>query len=386
MTEPATMAGAHGAPGMSERGAVELVGVTKRFGTMVAVDHLDLSVRPGEFLSLLGPSGCGKTTTLRMLAGFEQPDEGFIRISGDYVQGVPPYKRDVNTVFQAYALFPHMTVAENVAYGLRQRGVPKSEIATRVAEALDMVKMSKLAERKPRQMSGGQQQRVAVARALVNRPSVLLLDEPLGALDRKLREEMQIELKLLQSRLGITFIFVTHDQEEAMSMSDRIAIMLDGHIEQLADPETVYEHPSSAFVAGFIGRNNFWKGASTCSGVRASDGTLFVASHPEERVVAGQQALAAVRPECINLSEVDPGLDSNVIVGTVAGVSHYGDVLQYVVHANDREVVALIPRQSAPRLTVGEPVWCHWAAADVYQFSADQAELVMVEPSADTTA
>ena len=252
--------------GESERGAVELTDVTKRFGAMVAVDRLNLSVQPGEFLSLLGPSGCGKTTTLRMLAGFEQPDEGFIRISGEYVQGIPPYKRDVNTVFQAYALFPHMTVAENVAYGLRQKRVPKSEVASRVNEALGMVKMTKLAERRPRQMSGGQQQRVAVARALVNRPSVLLLDEPLGALDRKLREEMQIELKLLQSQLGITFIFVTHDQEEAMSMSNRIAIMLEGHIEQLGDPETVYERPVSAFVAGFIGRNNFWRGTATADG------------------------------------------------------------------------------------------------------------------------
>ncbi|MFZ9446068.1 MAG: ABC transporter ATP-binding protein, partial [Ilumatobacteraceae bacterium] len=209
-----------------ERGSVQLVGVTKRYGDVIAVDNLDLEVRPAEFLSLLGPSGCGKTTTLRMLAGFEQPDAGHILVNGVEVQGVPPYKRDVNTVFQHYALFPHMTVAENVGYGLRQKGVPKSEIAERVAEALDMVQMTKLAGRKPRQMSGGQQQRVAVARALVNRPSVLLLDEPLGALDRKLREEMQIELKLLQSRLGITFVFVTHDQEEAMSMSDRIAIML----------------------------------------------------------------------------------------------------------------------------------------------------------------
>jgi spermidine/putrescine transport system ATP-binding protein len=233
-----------GGPVADERGSVELVNVTKKYGDMVAVDSMNLSVHPGEFLSLLGPSGCGKTTTLRMLAGFEQPNSGHIRINGLEVQHIPPYKREVNTVFQHYALFPHMTVAENVAYGLKQSGTPKSEVAARVAEALDMVQMSKLAERHPRQMSGGQQQRVAVARALVNRPSVLLLDEPLGALDRKLREEMQIELKLLQSRLGITFVFVTHDQEEAMSMSDRIAIMLDGHIEQLGDPETVYEHPS----------------------------------------------------------------------------------------------------------------------------------------------
>ena len=190
----------------SERGSVELVDVTKRYGDVVAIDKINFEIQAGEFLSLLGPSGCGKTTTLRMLAGLEQPDEGFIRISGEYVQGVPPYKRDVNTVFQHYALFPHMTVEENVAYGLRQKGVPKSEMAQRVTEALDMVQMSKLAQRRPRQMSGGQQQRVAVARALVNRPSILLLDEPLGALDRKLREEMQIELKLLQTRLGITFV------------------------------------------------------------------------------------------------------------------------------------------------------------------------------------
>jgi spermidine/putrescine transport system ATP-binding protein len=370
------------APGMSERGSVELVGVTKCFGAMVAVDHLDLVVKPGEFLSLLGPSGCGKTTTLRMLAGFEQPDEGFIRISGEYVQGVPPYKRDVNTVFQAYALFPHMTVAENVAYGLRQKGVPKTEIAARVAEALDMVKMSKLAERKPRQMSGGQQQRVAVARALVNRPSVLLLDEPLGALDRKLREEMQIELKLLQSSLGITFIFVTHDQEEAMSMSDRIAIMLEGHVEQLADPETVYERPASAFVAGFIGRNNFWKGAATGDGVRADDGTVFVVSKPEEKVPAGEPALAAVRPECFVLHPTDPGAITNVVAGEIAGVSHFGDTLQYVVRTPSRTILVLTPRAHAVRLNAGDPVWATWSADDVYMFSADQADLVLEEPAA----
>ena len=362
-----------------DRGAVELEGVTKRFGSMVAVDSVNLLVKPGEFLSLLGPSGCGKTTTLRMLAGFEQPDSGFIRISGEYVQGVPPYKRDVNTVFQHYALFPHMTVAENVAYGLRQKGVPKSEIAAKVAEALDMVQMSKLAERKPRQMSGGQQQRVAVARALVNRPSVLLLDEPLGALDRKLREEMQIELKLLQSRLGITFIFVTHDQEEAMSMSDRIAIMLDGHIEQLGEPETVYEHPSSAFVAGFIGRNNFWHGVATEHGTRADDGTEFVASRPEEDVPNGQPALSAVRPECINLSAEQPADRHNVTAGVVAGVSHFGDVLQYVVTAGDRDLLVLTPRAHAARFQQGDNVFCHWSADDVYLFSARQADIVMTD-------
>jgi spermidine/putrescine transport system ATP-binding protein len=367
----------------SERGAVELVDVTKRFGTTVAVDRLNLEVQPGEFLSLLGPSGCGKTTTLRMLAGFEQPDEGFIRISGEYVQGVPPYKRDVNTVFQAYALFPHMTVAENVAYGLRQNRVPKSEIASRVNEALDMVKMTKLAERRPRQMSGGQQQRVAVARALVNRPSVLLLDEPLGALDRKLREEMQIELKLLQSQLGITFVFVTHDQEEAMSMSNRIAIMLEGHIEQLGDPETVYERPVSAFVAGFIGRNNFWRGVATGGGMTAEDGTVFVCDRPEERVESGQHALSAVRPESFTLSATDPGVNVNVLSGKVAGVSHFGDTLQYVVRTPSRDVIVLLPRQKAPNLHPGDAVWCQWSPKDVYQFSAAQENLVLTEPASE---
>ncbi|MEO7370783.1 MAG: ABC transporter ATP-binding protein [Ilumatobacteraceae bacterium] len=370
-------------PIMSERGSVELTDVTKRYGTTVAVDHLNLQVHAGEFMSLLGPSGCGKTTTLRMLAGFEQPDDGFIRISGDYVQGIPPYKRDVNTVFQAYALFPHMTVAENVAYGLRQKRVPKSEIAARVNEALGMVKMTKLAERRPRQMSGGQQQRVAVARALVNRPSVLLLDEPLGALDRKLREEMQIELKLLQSQLGITFVFVTHDQEEAMSMSNRIAIMLEGHIEQLGDPETVYERPVSAFVAGFIGRNNFWRGTATAGGMIGDDGTVFVCDRPEERVEAGNLALSAVRPESFTLSPTDPGDTANVLAGEVAGVSHFGDTLQYVVRTPRRDVIVLLPRQKAPNLHPGDAVWAQWSAHDVYQFSAAQEHLVMAEPSSE---
>ena len=379
MTDAMTSAGV-GDTGHGERGSVELQGVTKRFGTMVAVDSLNLTVQPGEFLSLLGPSGCGKTTTLRMLAGFEQPDEGFIRISGQFVQGIPPYKRDVNTVFQSYALFPHMDVATNVAYGLKQRKVPKSEVADRVREALAMVKMSHLAGRMPKQLSGGQQQRVAVARALVNRPSVLLLDEPLGALDRKLREEMQIELKLLQSQLGITFVFVTHDQEEAMSMSDRIAIMLDGHIEQLADPETVYERPASAFVAAFIGRNNFWRGIATTDGVKADDGTLFVVNRPDERLEGGTGALAAVRPECFRLSAADPGTSANNIAGTVASVAHFGDVLQYVVEANGREIVVLSPRaDGSSRFGVGDPVWATWSADDVYQFSDRQADIVLAE-------
>src|SRR6186997_217094 len=344
---------------MGDRGSVELSGVTKRFGTMVAVDHLDLEVLPGEFLSLLGPSGCGKTTTLRMLAGFEQPDEGFIRISGEYVQGVPPYKRDVNTVFQHYALFPHMTVAENVAYGLRQKKTPKEHINRKVGEALEMVKMSPLANRKPRQMSGGQQQRIALARALVNRPSLLLLDEPLGALDRKLREEMQIELKLIQSQVGTTFIFVTHDQQEALSMSDRIAVMLDGRVEQLADPDTIYDHPATAFVAGFIGQQNFFEGTAKDTGrVVQGDGWTIRAAAEAPDVVEGGEALAAVRPEAIMLSESQPTNGENAISGILASVSHLGDVIQFVIMTPGRkEILARLPRPRAPRLDVGSEVW-----------------------------
>jgi spermidine/putrescine transport system ATP-binding protein len=366
------------------RGSVELVDVTKRYGSTVAVDRINLEVEPGEFLSLLGPSGCGKTTTLRMLAGFEQPDDGYVRISGEFVQGVPPFRRDVNTVFQHYALFPHMTVSENVAYGLRQKRVPKSDISRRVADALAMVKMTALAERKPRQMSGGQQQRVALARALVNRPSVLLLDEPLGALDRKLRQEMQIELKLLQSELGITFIFVTHDQEEALSMSDRIAVMLDGHVEQLADPDTVYERPASAFVAAFIGQNNFWRGTATKDGMEAP-GVTIVSGHRAKGLPQRSPALASVRPEAISLSVVAPGATSNRVAGKIAGVSHLGDVIQFVVRAGEHDLIARLPRHQAPKLLPGEAVWCTWSAEHAYVFSAEQADRVLADPLTEST-
>jgi spermidine/putrescine transport system ATP-binding protein len=369
----------------SATGAVELVDVVKMFGDFTAVDHVSLTVQPGEFLSLLGPSGCGKTTTLRMLAGFEEPTSGELRISGKPIAGTPPHKRDVNTVFQAYGLFPHMTVAENVAYGLRQRGVGKAEMSQRVAEALDMVKMRPLAERKPKQLSGGQQQRVALSRALVNRPSLLLLDEPLGALDRKLREEMQIELKLLQSQLGITFIFVTHDQEEALSMSDRIAVMLDGRIEQLADPYTIYEHPDSAFVAGFIGQQNFFSGVAQEDGaVVKAEGLICRSSRKAPAVENGDNALAAVRPEAVDILETQPAAEENVFSGVLAGVSHLGDVIQYVVTTNhQREVLARLPRTNAPRLLPGARVWCQWQAAQCQVFTDEQAEFVLADPASE---
>jgi spermidine/putrescine transport system ATP-binding protein len=355
----------------SLRGTVELSGVTKRFGAAVAVNELNLTVHAGEFLSLLGPSGCGKTTTLRMLAGFESPDHGEIRINGASVRHTPPHQRDVNTVFQQYALFPHMSVADNVAYGLRQRRVPKSEIITRVADALTMVKMHSMADRMPRQLSGGQQQRVALARALINRPSVLLLDEPLGALDRALREEMQIELKLLQSRLGITFIFVTHDQEEAMGMSDRIAVMHGGRIEQLADPATVYEQPSTAFVAGFIGRNNFWSAMATADGARERDGIIFVSSRSERPVVSGQAVRVAVRPEHIQLVADNPGHHSNVVSGTIAHVAQYGGTIQYVLRTVSNDVVIQLPVGRRLGFAVGHTAYARWNADHVFLYAGD---------------
>jgi spermidine/putrescine ABC transporter ATP-binding subunit len=366
-----------------EQGTVELIDVTKRFDSVIAVSALNLTVQPGEFLSLLGPSGCGKTTTLRMLAGFEEPSEGEIRISGRPVQGTPPHKRDVNTVFQHYALFPHMTAAENVAYGLRQKKVDRSEVGRRVGEALEMVKMSPLANRKPRQMSGGQQQRIALARALVNRPSLLLLDEPLGALDRKLREEMQIELKLIQAQVGTTFIFVTHDQQEALSMSDRIAVMLDGRVEQLADPDTIYDHPETAFVAGFIGQQNFFDGTARDSGKTvAGDGWTITSTRDTPPLAEGRPALAAIRPEAVQLTGERPSSEVNAISGTLASVAHLGDVMLFVVLTPGRkEIIARLPRPSAPHLEVGGEVWCTWRAEDTHVFAADQADIVLADPA-----
>ena len=235
---------------------VRLRGLTKRFGDIVAVDSIDLEVRHGEFFTLLGPSGSGKTTTLRMIAGFELPDAGSVELGGRDVGPLPPYDREVNTVFQDYALFPHMTVAENIEYGMRVRRVEKAERARRRAEALDTVRLAGLDDRKPSELSGGQQQRIALARAIVNRPRVLLLDEPLGALDLKLREQMQVELKRIQGEVGITFVYVTHDQDEALTMSDRVAVFNNGRIEQAGSPADVYEHPGTDFVAGFVGTSN----------------------------------------------------------------------------------------------------------------------------------
>ncbi len=284
---------------------VRLLGVRKTYGDVVAVDGVDLEIEAGEFFTMLGPSGSGKTTTLRLIAGFERPDSGRIELSGVDVTGRAPYERDVNTVFQDYALFPHMTVAENVAYGLRVKGVPRAERRRRVEHILQVVRLPNVADRKPIQLSGGQRQRIALARALVNAPKVLLLDEPLGALDLKLRQEMQIELKRIQrdvSEVGITFVYVTHDQEEALTMSDRLAVFNDGRIEQLGTPEEVYEHPATEFVAGFVGISN----------VLERDGRRFT-----------------VRPEKIHMQFDDAG--SSGEPGRIRDVVYVGMFTRYIV-------------------------------------------------------
>jgi putative spermidine/putrescine transport system ATP-binding protein len=294
--------------------AVRLEGVEKRYGDVVAVAGVDLEVRDGEFFSMLGPSGSGKTTTLRMIAGFELPTAGRIVLHGRDVTGVPPFDRDVNTVFQDYALFPHLSVGDNVAYGLMVRKVARPQRSARVAEALQMVRLEGYEKRRPAQLSGGQRQRVALARALVNRPRLLLLDEPLGALDLKLREEMQIELKAIQQQVGITFIYVTHDQEEALTMSDRLAVFNAGRIEQLGSPAEVYERPATRFVAGFVGTSNLLTGQVA-------------------RSIVGRDGTFTIRPEKIRLAEPDAtvGADETAAAGVIEGVVYLGPDTRYIV-------------------------------------------------------
>ncbi|UJA21339.1 ABC transporter ATP-binding protein [Thermoleophilia bacterium SCSIO 60948] len=283
--------------------AIGLRGVSKSFGDHEAVKRVDLSIARGEFFSLLGPSGCGKTTTLRMLAGFEQPTEGSILLEGEPVEDVPPYRRDVNMVFQSYALFEHLDITGNVAFGLKRRKVEKAEIDRRVGEALELVGLDERATARPAQLSGGQKQRVALARALVNRPKVLLLDEPLGALDLKLRRQMQVELKAIQREVGITFVYVTHDQEEALSMSDRIAVMSDGEVAQCGVPEDIYEHPTEPFVADFIGISNLIEGTvADPQSVRLAIGETVPVELPDG-CGPGDSVHIAVRPEKIALDE-----------------------------------------------------------------------------------
>ncbi|HET7828915.1 MAG TPA: ABC transporter ATP-binding protein [Candidatus Limnocylindrales bacterium] len=365
---------------------VRLVQVSKAFGDVYAVDHIDLEVVDGEFFSLLGPSGCGKTTTLRMIGGFEQPTSGRIELQGEDVTWLPPYKRHVNTVFQNYALFPHLTIFENVAFGLRRAKVKDSEIKARVTEMLKLVELPGFENRKPTQISGGQAQRVALARALINRPAVLLLDEPLGALDLKLRKQMQVELKRIQQEVGITFIYVTHDQEEAMTMSDRIAVMNRGRYEQLGDPETLYERPATRFVAGFLGVSNLLGGR--CEGAEGGFGTIRLADDSTVRadaaLVYGRDDVdVGVRPEKIRLhKEGDPTPPGhNHLDGTVVDTSYLGVSTQYIVETRGGARVTVY-EQNIERTTREEL----WARGDAVHLTWSPDHTFVVESGAPQPA
>ena len=370
-------------PASGPLSAIELVGVNKRFPSgaaeVVAVEDVDLAVGAGEFFSLLGPSGCGKTTTLRMLAGFEEPTSGRILLYGKDMVGVPPYRRDVNMVFQHYALFPHMSVYDNIAFGLRHKKVAKDEIQRRVAEALRLVELEGREQRRPRQLSGGQQQRVALARALVNRPRALLLDEPLGALDLKLRRAMQLELKRIQREVGITFVYVTHDQEEALTMSDRLAVMNAGRIEQLGTPRELYERPATRFVANFLGTSNILGGRLEPAGDRWRLAGLGAG----ERVLvhgdglrSGQEVEIVVRPEKMALHATsEPPPDGQCALRcTVAEVVYLGTSTNYSVVTDGGDQVSVYRQNAAVvpggELAVGQVGWLSWPSEHSYVLGA----------------
>jgi spermidine/putrescine transport system ATP-binding protein len=350
--------------------------VFKFFNQEPAVHGIDLDVRQGEFFSILGPSGCGKTTTLRLIAGFEIADAGKVLIQGQSMTNVPPYRRPVNTVFQSYALFNHLNVWDNIAFGLRLKKIRKPEIETRVQEALKLVKMESLRSRFPNQLSGGQQQRVALARALVNRPTVVLLDEPLGALDLKLRKEMQVELSNLHKDLGLTFVMVTHDQEEALSLSDRIAVMNQGKIEQVGTPSQIYERPSTSFVADFIGDTNLFSGeivAVDSSNVKISTktGLSIVISRAEDTPSELSQAVVvSVRPEKIQLSLYPPNLPANCFEGRLVNVMYLGTHVNYVVElTNGISINVLQPNTIGGLPDRDTPIYTWWAENDCLAIS-----------------
>jgi spermidine/putrescine transport system ATP-binding protein len=350
---------------------IQLLDLEKRFREVRAVDGVSLEVGAGEFFSLLGPSGCGKTTTLRMIGGFELPTSGKILLRGRDITNDPPDKRPVNMVFQNYALFPHLDVGDNIAFGLKRTGVAKPEIVRRVGEALDLVHLDGYARRKPNQLSGGQQQRVALARALVNRPNVLLLDEPLGALDLKLRKRLQIELKRIQIEVGITFVYVTHDQEEALTMSDRIAVMNRGKVEQLGTPEALYERPATRFVADFIGTTNLLRGEvvstdADCAVVRLETGETCPVGRAGRTV--GDAVDVSLRPEAISIRELDPeagaaGPGSGgpwSLSAVVEQAAYLGASVQYQVRTDGGSAMTILAPKMGARLPVGSPVALSW--------------------------
>jgi spermidine/putrescine transport system ATP-binding protein len=362
---------------------IRLDRVSKHFHEVVAVDDLSLDILPGEFFSMLGPSGCGKTTTLRMIAGFEDATAGAIYLGGSDVTNLPPFRRDVNTVFQNYALFPHLTVYDNVAFGPRRKHLPEAEVKASVGRMLELVQLRGYDRRKPSQMSGGQQQRVALARALINHPKVLLLDEPLGALDLKLRKQMQIELKRIQTEVGITFVYVTHDQEEAMTMSDRIAVMRAGKVEQLGTPEELYERPATEFVSGFLGVSNLLEGRVD----QVSNGLAVVvlAEGPQVRVpskggecVPGQTVVIGVRPEKLRIGPATgdgpSSADSNFLEGSVIDASYVGVSTQYVVRVGDSHEITAYAQNFetsglSEQLSQGERVRLTWKPQHTFVIS-----------------
>mgnify|MGYP001013117834 CR=1 FL=1 len=339
---------------------VSLIDVEKRFGSNLVVRKMNMEIYEGEFLTLLGPSGCSKTTTLRMIAGFEDATSGIIKVQGERVENKEPYQRDVNTVFQNYALFPHMTVFDNVAYGLTIKKVPKDEIRQRVAEMLELVQLTDYERRKPDELSGGQKQRVAIARALINRPKVLLLDEPLGALDLKLRKQMQIELKRLQKKLGITFVYVTHDQEEALTMSDRIAVMNAGVIEQLGTPMEIYDHPLTRFVAGFIGESNIFDGTVT-----AVEGDLLRVDTPAGKLLTrgsgfavGEEMHVSIRPEYLEAGE--RSADGFDLPARIKDFTYMGTVVKTALDMADGTELKLSRFEQDANAHEGDKVYLSW--------------------------
>jgi ABC-type Fe3+/spermidine/putrescine transport system ATPase subunit len=362
------------ATGGDGRGSVVLTGVSKRYGDFVAVADFNLSVASGEFLSILGPSGSGKTTTMRIIGGFLQPTTGTVVISGTDVADVPPYRRDVNTVFQNYALFPHLTVEDNVAYGLRMKGVRRAQRRRRAREMLELVRLEGAEKKHPGQLSGGMQQRVALARALANEPAVLLLDEPLGALDRKLRADMQVELRRLQSAVGTTFIYVTHDQEEALSMSDRIVVMREGHIEQIGDPATVYDMPSSLWLADFVGSSNRLPGALRADSAGhelETDSTTVVAAHAHDGLTGARRGVAVIRPERMHLLPESEHRSVNSLLVEVGEVLVLGGELRVRVRTPGATELTIVRQRLAAahdELHEGARLCVQWEADAVHLY------------------
>ncbi len=358
-------------------GQITLTSVTKQFGDTVAVDDVSLQVEGGEFFSLLGPSGCGKTTTLRIIGGFVYPTTGEVRINGEIMAEIPPYRRPVNTVFQNYALFPHKTVAQNIAFGLQMQKAPKSEIAGAVERSLDLIQLPGYGDRKPSELSGGERQRVALARALINEPTILLLDEPLSALDLKLRKQMQLELKALQRKVGITFVYVTHDQGEALALSDRIAVMNDGKVLQIGTPSEIYDSPQSRFVADFIGTSNFLEGTLI------SENEIALTTKPPTKIVClptsdiplNTSVTVAVRPERINLTTTPASDTTNLLHGTIQDESYLGTTLQYTVQTG--YPIPLIAHQQntgtkdTHHFRRGDTVYLQWTPENAIVLKAD---------------